>query len=89
MKQIFNPQWNRIPRKTKKRHPELFRHLLEEIRSDELQNLGYEYIMIRDFLRNIKVLWISILYQKCTRIGIKRMIVIIIRKNIAKNLKTV
>lgn len=42
MKQIFNPQWNRIPRKTKKRHPELFRHLLEEIRSDELQNLGYE-----------------------------------------------
>lgn len=54
MKQIFNPQWNRIPRKTKKRHPELFRHLLEEIRSDELQNLGYEYIMIRDFFKEYK-----------------------------------
>lgn len=49
MKKIFNPQWNRIPRKTKKRHPELFRYLMEEKRNDELQNLGYEYIMIRDF----------------------------------------
>lgn len=51
MKQIFNPQWTRIPRKFKKRHPELFRNLLEEKRSDELQNLGYEYIMIRDFFK--------------------------------------
>jgi len=51
MKQIFNTQWTRIPRKFKKRHPELFRNLLEEKRSDELQNLDYEYIMIRDFFK--------------------------------------
>ena len=51
---MFNPQWDRLPRKIKKRHQELFRYLLEEKRSDELQNLGYEYIMIRDFFKEYK-----------------------------------
>lgn len=51
---MFNSQWTRIPRKIKKRHPELFRYLLEEKRSDELQDLGYEYIMIRDFFKEYK-----------------------------------
>ncbi len=54
MKQMFNPQWDRLPRKIKKRHQELFRYLLEEKRSDELQNLGYEYIIIRDFFKEYK-----------------------------------
>ena len=51
---MFDPQWNRLPRKIKKRYPELFRYLLEEKRSNELQNLGYEYIMIRDFFKEYK-----------------------------------
>ena len=51
---MFGPQWNRLPRKIKKRYPELFRYLLEEKRSNELQNLGYEYIMIRDFFKEYK-----------------------------------
>lgn len=54
MKQIFNPQWNRIPRKTKKKYPRLFRYLLEEKCSDKLQDMGYEYIMIRDFFKIYK-----------------------------------
>lgn len=52
MKRMFNYQWNRIPRKIKKNNPELFRGVLEEKRSKELQDLGYEYIMIHDFFKD-------------------------------------
>lgn len=48
---MFNSPWNRLPRKIKKKCPELFREVLEEKRSNELQDLGYEYIMIHDFFK--------------------------------------
>lgn len=51
MKQIFCSPWIRIPRKIKKKSPKLFRELLEEKRSMELQELGYEYILIHDFFK--------------------------------------